>query len=151
MSIKYVIGDATQPIGSGMKILTHICNDEGAWGAGFVLAISKLWKEPERMYRLRFHTMCLGDVQYVNVEPDLIVANMISQHSFGILKISPPPIRYEALKDCLKSVADKAASVKASVHMPRIGTGLAGGKWSVIEPIIEKNLNGISVTVYDFQ
>jgi hypothetical protein len=36
--------------------------------------------------------------------------------------------------------------------MPRIGCGLAGGKWEMIEPIILRTLiaNGIAVSVYDF-
>ncbi len=36
--------------------------------------------------------------------------------------------------------------------MPRIGCGLAGGKWEVIEPLIDKTLikNHIITTVYDF-
>ncbi len=35
--------------------------------------------------------------------------------------------------------------------MPRIGCGLAGGKWEEIEPIIQSALleNGIEVYVYD--
>lgn len=40
---------------------------------------------------------------------------------------------------------------KASIHMPRIGCGLAGGKWEVIEQIIKEELidKEIAVTVYD--
>ena len=36
--------------------------------------------------------------------------------------------------------------------MPRIGCGLAGGKWSVVEPLIEQQLvaAGVAVTVYDY-
>jgi hypothetical protein len=36
--------------------------------------------------------------------------------------------------------------------MPRIGCGLAGGKWEEIEPIIERTLieADVKVTVYDF-
>jgi hypothetical protein len=41
MQIQYIAGDATAPIGDGNKIIAHVCNDIGAWGAGFVLAISK--------------------------------------------------------------------------------------------------------------
>jgi hypothetical protein len=35
--------------------------------------------------------------------------------------------------------------------MPRIGCGLAGGKWEDIGPIVEEELDnqGIDVTVYD--
>ena len=63
-----------------------------------------------------------------------------------------PPIRYEAVNTCLGKVAEKAKDLGASVHMPRIGCSLAGGKWSRIEQIIEETLikAGISVTVYDF-
>ncbi|CAM5711440.1 hypothetical protein [Streptomyces coeruleorubidus] len=39
----------------------------------------------------------------------------------------------------------------ATVHMPRIGCGLAGGKWSRVEPLIEERLirRGIQATVHD--
>ena len=40
MSIRYVEGDATRPLGNDPCIVVHICNDFGAWGRGFVLAIS---------------------------------------------------------------------------------------------------------------
>jgi hypothetical protein len=39
----------------------------------------------------------------------------------------------------------------ASIHMPRIGSGLAGGSWEVVEEIVEETLcrQGLRVTVYD--
>ncbi|WP_306766628.1 hypothetical protein [Tenacibaculum sp. M341] len=49
--IKYIKGDATSPQAKGVKIIAHICNDLGGWGKGFVLAVSKRWKEPEISYR----------------------------------------------------------------------------------------------------
>jgi len=78
MPLNYRIGDATQPYGVGNKVLVHVCNDVGAWGKGFVLAISKRWKEPEKQYRqwskgdidMPFQ---LGNVGYVQVEADLWV------------------------------------------------------------------------------
>jgi hypothetical protein len=35
--------------------------------------------------------------------------------------------------------------------MPRIGCGLAGGRWELIDPIIDDELvtRGVDVTVYD--
>ena len=133
MEILYIKGDATAPIGSGVKVITHICNDIGGWGKGFVLALT------------------LGAVQFVNVENELYVANMIGQH--GIYKDSKglPPIRYDAVRQCLKEVALFAIDHKASVHMPRIGCGLAGGKWELMEQIIKEELitKEIAVTVYD--
>ncbi len=63
-----------------------------------------------------------------------------------------PPVRYPAIEQSLKSVADKARELSASVHMPRIGCGLAGGKWDMIEPLIEQTLcvTEIEVYVYDY-
>jgi hypothetical protein len=36
MSINFIVGDATTPIGDGLKIIVHVCNDIGGWGRGFV-------------------------------------------------------------------------------------------------------------------
>ena len=48
--ITYIVGDATRPIGDGPKIIAHCCNTVGAWGAGFVMAISNRWFEPSVAY-----------------------------------------------------------------------------------------------------
>jgi len=63
------------------------------------------------------------------------------------------PIRYEAVKTCLGKIALEAKKLEASIHMPRIGCGLAGGKWDKIEPIIKETLmqQDIDVFVYDFE
>jgi O-acetyl-ADP-ribose deacetylase (regulator of RNase III) len=155
-TIQYVMGDATAPTGDGNKIIVHICNDVGGWGRGFVVAISKRWPEPEASYRAWYadrsnNDFALGAVQLVKVTDDLWVANIVGQHQ---LKRSGglPPIRYDAVRDGLAKVATFAAKHKASVHMPRIGCGLAGGTWDEIEPIIEQTLvaGSVSTTVYDF-
>lgn len=153
--IHYVKGDATNPMAKGYKIIAHICNDMGGWGKGFVLAISKKWKEPEKAYRQWYHSgesFALGEVQFVQVNDYIMVANMIGQK--GIKSgSSGPPIRYDAVEACLQKLAEKAKSMDASVHMPRIGCGLAGGRWEKIEPLIASTLvdAGIEVYVYDFE
>jgi hypothetical protein len=50
-------------------------------------------------------------------------------------------------------VADFALTKKATVHMPRIGCGLAGGKWEEVGQIVEQELvdRGVATTVYDLQ
>lgn len=156
MSITYLKGDATCPQAKGVKLIVHICNDRGGWGKGFVVAISKRWSEPEAEYRGWYAERSqtdfgLGAVQFVQAEEYIWVANMVAQQ--GIKNDGKnPPIRYEAVEDCLAKVAEKALELKASVHMPRIGCGLAGGKWERIKPLIEKTLvaKGVPVTVYDF-
>ena len=91
MKINYVVGDATAPQGEGKKIICHICNDIGAWGAGFVLALSNKWRYPED----RYHAMPsyqLGSAMVLEVEPDVYVANMIAQHGTRANAQGVPPI-----------------------------------------------------------
>lgn len=186
--IDYLIGDATAPCGSTTpRLIAHICNDVGAWGAGFVLALSRRWKEPQLAYRTLFDKKLdgwprayLGQVQFVPIprppledlltqsadqfrptpEPlraamfardGLMVANMIAQSGIGKGADGSPPIRYAALDQCLDQVGLMASWARASVHMPRIGCGLAGGDWAMVEPLIQQNLcaRGVEVTVYD--
>lgn len=156
--INYIAGDVTAPVGEGPKILAHLCNDAAGWGKGLVLAISRRWDEPERKYRqwaraglLDGVPFELGRLQLVQVEEDLAVANIIGQHGYGRGAGARPPIRYDALRQGLRELRCRALELGASIHMPRIGCGLAGGRWDVVEPIIREELcaHNLSVTVYD--
>jgi len=151
-ALNYVIGDATYPQGDGPKAIVHVCNNVGLWGRGFVVAVSKRWSEPEAAYRdwyISGHAN-LGNIQPVTVGDQLWVINMVAQHGVG--RQNGPPIRYYELKECLKQVTRFAKRTGASVHLPRIGCGLAGGRWEIVEQIIKETLidGGVEVTVYDF-
>lgn len=134
--ITYIRGDATAPQGKGVKVIAHVCDDLGGWGRGFVLALSRRRPEPEAAYR-RWHRerahndFGLGAVQFVGSEG--------------------APVRDEAIDVGLGRIAARARQLGASVHMPGIGCGLAGGVWSRVEPLISGRLTrcGIPVTVYD--
>ncbi|OJW16724.1 MAG: Appr-1-p processing protein [Planctomycetales bacterium 71-10] len=156
MTIRYIQGDATRPQAKGEKIIAHVCNDLGGWGKGFVVAISKRWPGPEAAYRAWHrerarNDFALGAIQVVAVEPYVRVANMVAQRGMKTGS-NGPPIRYEAVRACLRKLAAAAKAPGASVHMPRIGCGLAGGKWERIEPIVVEELvaAGVAVAVYDF-
>jgi O-acetyl-ADP-ribose deacetylase (regulator of RNase III) len=153
--INYIVGDATNPKIEGNKIIVHICNDIGGWGKGFVMAISKRWIEPEKEYRNWFKTQnnfLLGQVQFVKVENDIWIANLIGQHKINKDESGNAPIRYDAIKVGLNKVAKFAQENNATIHMPRIGCGLAGGTWDKIEPLIKESLTkkNIETFVYDF-
>jgi len=154
--LQIVKGDATSPQAKGPKIIGHVCNDLGGWGKGFVVAVSRRWPEPERAYR-QWHReragndFGLGATQLVQVRPDIWVANLVGQH--GMRRGSGgPPIRYDAVERCLATLSEHAERLAASVHLPRIGCGLAGGRWDRIEPLIVTALcaRDIPTTVYDF-
>jgi O-acetyl-ADP-ribose deacetylase (regulator of RNase III) len=154
--VTYVRGDATAPQGKGVKVIAHVCNDLGGWGKGFVLAVSRRWPEPEAAFR-RWHReragndFGLGAVQLVQVERYVWVANMVGQRGIRTSRSQGVPVRYEAIDAALGRLAPQVLELGASVHMPRIGCGLAGGRWSRVEPLIEARLSGVgvAVTVYD--
>lgn len=167
--LQYVKGDATAPIGDGPKIIPHCCNDVGRFGAGFALAVAKKWPEVRNLYMDWYRSdpvvlsndsngacvvsdrMSLGESQVIKVESNVWVINIIGQHGTGMGSGGRSPIRYEALKKGFQSTCRWAGIHEASVHMPRVGAGLAGGHWGNIEAMVKTELvnRGVEVTVYD--
>lgn len=146
--IFYTTGDATElPNDGKTRIVAHIVNDRAVWGAGFVLAVSRRWPLAREEYMARSKDLWLGRTQLVKVETEVYVANMCAQEGFG--GFDGPPIRYEALADCLADVGTAAHLLDATIHCPRIGCGLAGGTWDRVLPILAKATAGVNVYVYD--
>ncbi len=157
-AINYIVGDATEPIGSGLKVIAHVVNSGGMWGHGFVMALSKKWKQPQQAYLTWAKdktTFKLGEVQMVPVTDDITVANMIGQVMGSYVNAEMeviPPVRYEAIRKGLQGIKNYCIQNNASLHCPRLGCNLAGGSWKIIEQIIieEVCMYDIPVTVYDF-
>jgi O-acetyl-ADP-ribose deacetylase (regulator of RNase III) len=150
MEIHYLTGDATSPIGTGNKIIAHVCNDVGKWGNGFMLAISKRWRWPRDEFLLLHsrRALMLGMVQLVRVEKNIWVANMIAQR--GTVETGGvAPVHYDALLECIKQLGFESHQRQASIHLPRSGGALAGGKWERVEPLLKDTLPGTKVFVYD--
>lgn len=152
--LNHLRGDATRPRGKGRRIIAFVVNDATPrWGAGFALAIRRKWplvqeefiRWVESIGRLK-----LGTLHSFNVDEErLTFAEMVCQKGYG--PSMNPRIRYGALDECLKSLAQLAADQDASVHMPMIGSGQAGGNWSVISDLIDQRLlrKGVDVTIYE--
>ncbi|MBJ7907031.1 hypothetical protein IF655_27490 [Streptomyces sp. DSM 110735] len=81
-------------------------------------------------------------IAHVCNDTDLWVANMIGRYGVGTPGANAP---------ALDRLAGQVIELGASVHMPRIGCGLAGGTWPHVEPLIAGRLvrRGIAVAVYD--
>lgn len=151
--IRMVTGDATSPLTEGPKILAHVVNDATPnWGAGFGKAIQIKWPEVQHEFRWAWEhksRMRLGEVYFSKPESDLTLCQMVCQHGYG-----PSPktrLRYTSLKDCLNQLRDSALANNATIHMPRIGTGEAGGAWCLVSALIDEVLcaAGLSVTIYE--
>lgn len=168
--INYRRGDASLPE-ERPAMVCHICNDIGKWGSGFVLSLRRNWGRSEEAYRKWYKHWCenptegqpfeLGEVQFVRVDsiggdPHMwkdevvYVANMIAQHN--VIPFESVPIRLPALDKCLARVGEISPTLHPDItlHMPRIGCGLARARWIDVEPLIEKNLSHLEVYVYDY-
>jgi len=142
--IQYVVGDATLPQSQNNTIICHSCNDLGIFGAGFVIPLGNRYPIVKEQY-LEWSKSSpsgqpfrLGEVQFVQVDPKIWVANLIGQKGVGFR--SGPPVRYEALYEGFAKVADFAIAHTADVVMPRIGCGLGGGEWKTVEKLITQTL-----------
>lgn len=154
--IKYLVGDATAPDTTEKNggIIAHVCNDLGAWGSGFVIALSNKWKKPEEEYkRMTKAQRQVGNVQMVTIESGLIVANIIGQNGLRYNDYNVPAVNYAAIEVALIKVAGFAERLNFDIHMPRIGCFRAGGSWEVMELIIKRVLRNheCDVYVYDLE
>jgi Zn-dependent peptidase ImmA (M78 family) len=153
--ITYVIGDALSPIVEGPAIIAHVVNDATPnWGGrGFAQAVRDRLPMVQDDFRqwARLHRPLykLGQSRLCRVSPALSVLSMICQEGYG--PSVTPRLRYGPLQTCLIRLADDALAQGASVHMPRIGAGKAGGAWEIIEELIGQEVcaRGVLVTVYD--
>lgn len=154
--INYIKGDATNPV-CKPAVICHINNDIGKWGKGFVIAISNKWPQCRECY-IDWHIkkltkshfingwipFKLGNIQIIKISEELFVCNMIAQHGIYPYK-NDPPIRYDAVNHCLEKLNNAIYDRSISVHAPRIGCGLAGGQWTIIESLINKHFSNIYI------
>ena len=166
--ITYLNGDATYPkYKNDIRLILHITNRQGGWGKGFVLALSKRWKEPELEYRKWFsdykkstgNILPLGAIQIVDVEDEfgkLYVINMCAQDGFKS-EYNPVPMKYSALRVCLGEVKSwindqmSREELPFSIHMPRVGCNLGGASWAFVEKVINETLLDENIFVYDLE
>lgn len=131
--------------------MIHICNDSFKCGAGFIVPLYNRYPQTKQKYlalQKHFRVIPQGYV-LVTKESDLTIFNCVAQ--VGIFSVNNPvPFKPKSLALALISIEEylTANDVSATILMPRIGCGLAKGRWADIEPIIQQYLNRFNVNVY---
>jgi hypothetical protein len=76
------------------------------------------------------------------------VASIVAQEGYG--NSLQPRLQLDAFERGLDKVAERAISLGAEVHIPRIGAGQAGGRWDLIEDAVVSRLveRGVRVQVH---
>lgn len=138
-----------------VTFIPHICNNVRAWGAGFVVPLAQHFPEARDAFYSE-ENPTLGDTQFIQAKNvPVVICNMFAQDGIGPDKDGVPPIRYEALKDCMGRVLRKASEVclegkQVVIAAPMFGAGLAGGDWEQISKMIHDHWSSynIETTIY---
>lgn len=145
--IIYKKGDLLE---SDADIIAHGCNAVGGFGSGVAGQIAKRYPRVKNAYMLRHREGGheLGEVQFVYAEPGSgqYIANCITQ--FNYLPRGVCHADYEAIRTAMTRVKNWAKPKNWSIAIPKIGAGLAGGDWKIIEDILEEVFEDYEVTVY---
>jgi len=152
--LQHVHGDVLQPKGGGRRIVCMMVNDAARrWGGGIARIAATRFPGAEAAFAEWLSSsprdQRLGLVHFSPASGGVTLASLVAQHGYG--SSDKPRIRYAALGRCLDTVGDEALATEASVHMPRLGTGGAGGDWQVVEQMVNDALvaRGVRTIVYD--
>jgi O-acetyl-ADP-ribose deacetylase (regulator of RNase III) len=151
------------------SIIVHSVNCIGAVG-GLAGAIARKWPKNAEQYkahvkRQKLPIMLMGSVFEVNVAHNIVVANLFGQYNIGTSK---QQTEYAALIAGFKKIADtffygndtedvyfgalgyESVSITLNdVYIPyKIGCGLGGADWNIVQEIIEKTFEKSEKDVY---
>lgn len=146
--IRYTDGDLVRDA-EQFEVIAHCCNCFCTMGSGIAPQIKA--KFPEA-YAVDCATgkgdmNKLGTITYTqNTTP--IVVNLYGQYDYTGRRSGRMDLDYAALKSALIQMKEKFSGKR--IGMPKIGAGLAGGDWNIIEGIISEVFAGEYVTIVNY-
>lgn len=120
-------------VNTGM--IVHGCNAQGVMGSGVAKVLRDKYPEMFKNYAqdIFMRGYSLGFVSWYSNLP-IIIASGITQEFYG--KDGKKYVSYDAVDAVMNCVFSYASRIDVPVHMPKIGAGLGGGDWKIIEAII---------------
>jgi O-acetyl-ADP-ribose deacetylase (regulator of RNase III) len=148
MPVKYVTGNLLE---APETVIMHGCNAQGVMGSGVARQIRALHPIAYEVYREAYDTrtvvergLPLGSFS-VAQDGDRTIVNAVTQEFFGrdpdVVYVS-----YDAITRLCESLAQDPRFAGVDIAIPRIGAGLANGRWEIIEGILARAL--VSFVVY---
>lgn len=128
-------------------IIAHGCNCINGFGSGVAAHISKEFPDAKIKYHEKFNTVGwkLGDVQIVKTKGKHIANCGTQKEYYPRNKVHAD---YPAIETCFKKLYTYSKANNLSIAIPKIGAGLAGGDWTIIETIINTIFIDTQVTCY---
>ena len=162
--IEYRKGDL-MAVTSG--IIAHGCNAQGVMGSGVAALVKAKYPAAFEQYVADLEMMDIDDYDYKGVSPlgyvsfwsptvlndltpdRLLIANCITQNLFG--RAGSKFVSYDAIHSCFAVLESVVKMNRMTINIPRIGAGLGGGDWTVIEAIINSVCKDSKVVCWDLQ
>ena len=160
--MRYVIGNVLE---AAEQFIVHGCNAQGVMGAGVAAAVKNKFPHVYRSYRdyceeetlknngVTSNLLGKGVVDIVHEDDlaeDKFILNLISQDFYSR---DARMVNYSAVVVGLNEYVAliKNAEFEPVIAMPRIGAGLGGGDWNIIETLILdiEKMTGAEFVVYD--
>jgi len=134
--IQYVEGDLLE---SDCDVIVHGCNCFNTMNSGIAKSIRdkfpEAWKVDQKtvygdINKLGSFTMA----ECENNGKKILVLNCYTQYKYGT---SHRHTDYDAIRKCMRKI-NSMFDKNVKIGFPKIGTGLAGGDWNIIEKIINE-------------
>lgn len=148
---------------SGAYVLVHGCNCQGVMGSGVARQIRNRYPDAYGAYRKIYEEageLELGSIMPITTNGKIII-NAMTQRYYGFT--GQVYVDYNAVRSCVQVLSKylkglgissenefqlNVFGMNSKIAMPRIGCGLANGRWKIIKPIIEEELQDYNVEVY---
>jgi hypothetical protein len=157
-TVDHRVGDLFDfPPGDEPLVIAHVVNDSArAWGRrGFAASLARRFPLAASSFRawavsseehLRLGNAHISEQRLG--ERTVFVASLVAQQGYGPGAINR--LSNEALRSALEVVAETASASGATVLVPRLGAGQAGGRWDLVERDLTGELvaRGIRVVVH---
>lgn len=151
--IEYRKGDLFSYIPRHNTILSHGVNCQGVMGSGVAKTFKEKYPRAFKEYVGYVNSYSktnelLGKVLFSKDSDNLTLACMFTQEFYG--RDGKKYMSYEAFFDAFCAVVD--CYDESTIVMPKIGAGLGGGDWGIIEglmKVILENRPKINVIVFE--
>lgn len=152
MITKYIVGDITK---TELKYIAHGVNAQNKMGSGVAKALYEKFPEVKKEYHLHCvlwsyekQELLLGQVCPVFIN-DKNIFNLFTQLNYGY--DGKRYVNYASIVTCFRTLSNLIPEGEI-LAIPKIGCGLAGGDWNIVEQLINDTVgDDLEIWVYELE
>jgi O-acetyl-ADP-ribose deacetylase (regulator of RNase III) len=159
MITKYIVGDITK---TELKYIAHGVNTQNVMGSGVARALYTKFPEVKKEYHEYLQRQLSAGYELsdslgkmVKVESaDKIIFNLFTQEFYGY--DGKKYVNYAAIVNSFTQIKNRRYQYQQDsimkIAIPKIGCGLAGGDWNIVEQLINDTVgDDLEIWVYELE